>query len=663
MKNDQLKFKKIASYECYTEKNRNSLDTSEKRRCYMIIIRKPIWIALLLICLVVCSGISYDDKKKYEWYLRSKSSEVRAQTAQELGKLNDPNVLELLINCLLNDVNSDVRISAARALGELGDPRAVEPLIAQIRSEDETVSKYEAEALGKLGKKAVKPLIIHLKDMKDKNSYVRMYAAEALGNLGDQNAVEPLISCLKNKNEYEFVRMSAAAAIGKLGDPNAIEPLIACLEDQHSCKYAAEALAKIGKPAVEPLIVCLKDGDGTVRLCAATALGKLGDERAVEPLIACQKDEEGNVRWCAAEALAKIGKPAVELLIACLKDQDSHVRYNAAEALGKLGDPNAVGPLIARLKDKEGNVCWQAKKALAKIGKPAVESLIVCLKDETWGVRCDAAEILGKMGDRRAVEPLIACLKDEDRGDRYYDAEVLGKMGDRESLIVCLNSHFARRSAAESLGELGDGRAVEPLIACLKDQDSYVRQRSAVALGKLGDAKAVGPLIACLKDENVDVRRSATEVLGKLGDERAVEPLKTALPDWETNEAIGNALEKLSWQPQTEKEKIYFWICKKDKKSLLEHWEQAETILMEDVSSGEGRKVENTVFTAISLGKDEMIDRLIQMLEQRGHKGMAEVYLNCGNSRLSQASRKWAEKHGYQISTGSGKHDASWGSW
>jgi uncharacterized protein YjdB len=41
------------------------------------------------------------------------------------------------------------------------------------------------------------------------------------------------------------------------------------------------------------------------------------------------------------------------------------------------------------------------------------------------------------------------------------------------------------------LGDLGDVRAVEPLIACLKDEARAVRGQAAWSLGKLGHARAV----------------------------------------------------------------------------------------------------------------------------------------------------------------------------
>jgi HEAT repeat protein len=91
--------------------------------------------------------------------------------------------------------------------------------------------------------------------------------------------------------------------------------------------------------------------------------------------------------------------------------------------------------------------------------------------------------------------------------------------------------------AAEALGEIGDARAVEPLIVALKEGYTDVRRGAAEALCKIG-APAVEPLIAALKGTNGTVRRDAAESLGKIGDTRAVEPLIAALKDTEKNMCV-----------------------------------------------------------------------------------------------------------------------------
>ena len=95
-------------------------------------------------------------------------------------------------------------------------------------------------------------------------------------------------------------------------------------------------------------------------------------------------------------------------------------------------------------------------------------------------------------------------------------------------------------------------RDVKGLIKALGYQkDGHVRNAAAGVLGQIGDTRAVEPLIAALKDESWGVRHYAAEALGQIGDTRAVELLIAALKDRDSNvrEAAAGALEALGWQP------------------------------------------------------------------------------------------------------------------
>ncbi len=80
-----------------------------------------------------------------------------------------------------------------------------------------------------------------------------------------------------------------------------------------------------------------------------------------------------------------------------------------------------------------------------------------------------------------------------------------------DELITALHdkSPEVRRSAAETLGELGAVQAVEPLTRALKDDDADVRQSAALALGMIGDASATAPLTFALKEEQDEMVRRA----------------------------------------------------------------------------------------------------------------------------------------------------------
>ena len=70
-----------------------------------------------------------------------------------------------------------------------------------------------------------------------------------------------------------------------------------------------------------------------------------------------------------------------------------------------------------------------------------------------------------------------------------------------------------RWKAAESLGRLGDPRAVQPLIDTLWDDDARVRLKAAWALGMLGDPKALGPLQRLYRMEREDARETIQEAM------------------------------------------------------------------------------------------------------------------------------------------------------
>lgn len=325
----------------------------------------------------------------------------RSSAAKALAKLGDKRAVEPLIGCLM-DHQYGVLHAAGEALAKLGDKRAVEPLIVCLKDQDRNLRWVATEALGNLGdERAVEPLIGCLKLMKDQELYVVFHTAEALGKLG-KPAVGPLIACLRDQDQN--VRLGAKKALGKLGKP-AVEPMIACLKDQDQNVRSA-AIAVLGKledvRAVDQLITCLKDEDKNTRRLAALALGKPGNTRAFEPLIACLKDQAWLVRMCAAMALGNLRDVrAVEPLIACLKDQVRTVRSDVAAALGYLGDVRAVEPLIGCLKDQDADVRWHAALALGRLGDArAIEPLTGCLKDSD--VRKFAAEALAKLGKPRS---------------------------------------------------------------------------------------------------------------------------------------------------------------------------------------------------------------------------------------------------------------------
>jgi HEAT repeat protein len=131
-----------------------------------------------------------------------------------------------------------------------------------------------------------------------------------------------------------------------------------------------------------------------------------------------------------------------------------------------------------------------------------VEALIRRLRSPAVDAdaQADAAFSLGQIGDPRAVGPLIDALRDEDT--------------------------IVRAEAAGALGGLGDRAAVDPLIRALYDAHWEVRSNAALSLGALGDSRAAPHLIDALRDPNDEVRFWAARAAGDLGDPAALPALR-----------------------------------------------------------------------------------------------------------------------------------------
>jgi len=371
---------------------------------------------------------------------------------------------------------------------------------------------------------------------------------ERLG--GPKAAIHKLTVYLRLHGSWAPRRLVAAAILGQCGT-DAVPELLRLLKDRdyYVVQSAVDGLWAIKDPdAVPALLPLLKDPDYVVRRAAAKCLLTVKDPRAAGYLAAAVGDENELVRWAAVLALCGIRDPdAAEPGIAALEDEDESVRRAAREVLDAYGETVQVvrkmrrsatkklaSEEIQRLGGEERVLqrfelvlcvglprkhfdptchCNYVVYSLIACGKPAIPRLLDVMKSpldrSNWGQQMRA---FAAIKDPAAFDALLAMLQDR-RADQ----------GRRDG----------RRLAALGLGLMKDPRAVEPLIAALRDADRLVRSSAARALEDIGDRRAIEPLRALLGDEDEVVRYNAAEALGGLGaDARAAVPaLEKALAD------------------------------------------------------------------------------------------------------------------------------------
>ena len=276
-----------------------------------------------------------------------------------------------------------------------------------------------------------------------------------------------------------------------------------------------------------------------------------------------------------------------------------------------------------------------------------------------------AAIALGNLGNTEAVEPLMNALKDEDDFVRNFAARSLGKLGDSravDSLIQAMKDKnlLVRRSAVIALGNLGSSKALDPLTEAAKNGDDIVRRAAIESLGNLGDARGIETLIEALRDEDIYVRDGAAEALIHVG-AAALPELVKVLSDWTLGPAILEILNGLEWQPSSDEERIWVYVAERDRQSLLDNWETAKKVLIDDMESAGSGEIQNAVFALIAIGQDEAIDALVGILGKKGTAAMAKAFHNSGNPSLIEAAQNWSIQNSAELDSGDVNPVVEWG--
>lgn len=467
---------------------------------------------------------------------------IRRDAAIALGELDDPQARQPLLGSL-GDVDQRVRLRAAAALIRLGDGQGVGFISASLKDEE---TKYETSQLladfrptdpfvAALPAPARLELLIlqlecphfgrrqeareALKSLLPSDEYSRLVrkseihvliaqlqewnasdAEKTLLALRDPTAADALIKFLTDTTVRKG-REAAARILGKMGDSRAVGPLIAVIESAQSVfllrEAAINALSKLhDSRSLEPLVLVLKN-DESNRAVAASALGALGNPEALEPLVSALQDKSDSVRQGVAWALAQLGgkRGAEALIVACTKENNPDVRKTMANALRRfpLKDlETAASSLYPSLKADDAGIRWEATKLLRQIGTPVTPQLLNLLQDRDARVRESAASALNSA---RAINPLLAVLKDEFR-------EV-------------------RKAAIGSLGRIAGVRVLEAIAGALGDESPEVREAAVSALGSIG-APAKEHLRMALNDESPEVRKAAEGYLETIDRRREV---------------------------------------------------------------------------------------------------------------------------------------------
>ncbi len=200
-------------------------------------------------------------------------------------------------------------------------------------------------------------------------------------------------------------------------------------------------------------------------------------------------------------------------------------RQLAIEALKTHGGNGVLPHLEKALADENPWVRVAAAEALAHLqGAEATATIARYLDVETESqAALRVVETLGRVGDARALDAMHRRLGDPHPLVAATAAWGLGRLAsnasDWEALAKASASASAwetREQAVIALGKSGQHRFRPTLEAALQDGKNAVRREAAQALGRLGDPSAEAALRSALEDRDWRVRETAKDSLAAL---------------------------------------------------------------------------------------------------------------------------------------------------
>lgn len=185
-------------------------------------------------------------------------------------------------------------------------------------------------------------------------------------------------------------------------------------------------------------------------------------------------------------------------------------RPDAREAWEELkrGGMDSLRYLVTRLDSPAVMVRVKTEELVDALGTNSVPVLVEGLNNESLEVRRGCSVLLARFGDDAATR--------NRSGDRVIPA--LMKLADNDETLA---------SALYALGHWRAGDAMGTATNALRHEKELVRLRAAQTLGRVGDRRAMADLVRALDDEMWTVRYAAETALVAMGHE-ARGPLRRA---------------------------------------------------------------------------------------------------------------------------------------
>ena len=372
-----------------------------------------------------------------------------------------------------------------------------------------------------------------LKRVRQKQWKDREEMSRALTELAHFRDLKPeeLIPLLESADPT--VRSFAEVQIKDRLDPRGIDAMIRGLQGRTTRSQGLILHTMLrAKPdlAIRPVHALVTEGDRTLSRMAMEALSALPSHLIGVEFTRFLDHEKSEIRRMALmkvlDSPSLRADPAVRRAFVTLADDaDERIRTAILDALVELEPSEAVRLALQRIKDPSIAIQQKAVQvlsdALSRIGtsSEAEDQLLDLLTDGSEAVRAGVLDIIMQRPDReRLLRKLLLFCKG-----------LMGWMRDRTLASL-------RRYSREF---------TEPLIRLMSDPDEDVRSMALVLGSTLEVREAVPHIVRLLTNDDWWVRMIAAETLGKIGDPRAVQPLIEAMDDVDSGMACIEALSRI----------------------------------------------------------------------------------------------------------------------
>ena len=173
------------------------------------------------------------------------------------------------------------------------------------------------------------------------------------------------------------------------------------------------------------------------------------------------------------------------------------------------------------------------------LAAPSLEKVKAEFKNMDWEARLAAIEKLKGLRDEETVDFLMAVAADrkEDWSVQIRAIQFMGEIRNPKTVDLLLTIFTSRSRAYEcpaiksytaiALGNFsGRSDVIDSLISAIHNDEPLVREASVQSLGTLGNAKAVPHLIPLLQSPSLAMRLSAIKALESIGDPQAIPHLE-----------------------------------------------------------------------------------------------------------------------------------------